>query len=273
MPVRETACIDGRMMPLADAALPMADQGVVRGDGAFETVGVWSGRPFRLGAHLERLNASLRSALLPEADPAALAGRVADVLEHALDDETIDAMIRLYVTASGTQIVLVSGQPDRPPHRRLDPVVAPWIRPRGTYVLSGAKTMSYMPNMVTSRVVQRDGADDALLLSSEGWVLEGPTFGVVWMADGVLHAPGVELGIVDSISRRTVIALAESKGIEVRTGAWPLDVILQADEVMTSSAVRPLQALQAIGDQNLPEDTPVARLLAAALAEERHSAV
>ena len=257
---------------MADATLSLGDQGVVRGDGAFETIGVWDGRPFRLGDHLGRLNASLRAALLPEVDPAAFAEEIAALLGRALSGARVDAMIRVYVTASGTRIVLVSAQPDRPSHRRLDPVVAPWIRPRGTYVLSGAKTISYMPNMVTSRLVQCDGADDALLLSTEGWVLEGPTFAVVWMADGVLCAPSVDLGIVDSISRRTVIGLAEMNGIEVRAGAWPLEDVLRADEVMTSSAVRPLQALALIGDNDLPEETPMARLLGEALEDLRRSA-
>ena len=273
MPVREIASIDGVVMPLGNAALPYTDQGLVRGDGGFETVGVWNGRPFRLGDHLDRLNASLHAALLPGIDPAPLAGHVRELLDEALGEEELDAMVRLYVTASGTQVVLVSEQPERPPHRRLDPVIAPWIRPRGTYVLAGAKTISYMPNMVTSRVAQSDGADDALLLSLEGWVLEGPTFGVMWMDAGALCVPSVELGIVNSISRRSVISLAESAGIEVRTGSWPLEDVLAADEVMTSSAVRPLQALEAIGDAQLPQGAPTAQMLAGQLEKWRRSAL
>ncbi|MEO2104514.1 MAG: hypothetical protein ABGZ36_02620, partial [Actinomycetota bacterium] len=62
------AVVDGVAMPLAAARLAMTDDGVARGDGAFETIGVWDGAPFRLDDHLGRLSASLAASALPAAD-------------------------------------------------------------------------------------------------------------------------------------------------------------------------------------------------------------
>ena len=269
MTVNETAVIDGAVMALETAALPLSDQGVVRGDGAFETMGIWSGRVFRREDHLDRLRNTLSAALLPAVDRRLLDDDIDAALERGVGGREIDAALRIYVTGSGARAVIVSEQPARVANSWLQPVVAPWIRPVGSYALAGAKTMSYMPNMVTSRVAQAAGADEALLLSLEGMVLEGPTFGVAWVSSGVLRAPSTDLGIVDSISRRTVLEMAADRGIPVETGRWGIDEVLEADEVMTSSAVRALRPVRRIGDRTLAEDTPITEALASDLERRR----
>lgn len=267
--MNEIVVIDGVVSPLAAASLPLLDQGVSRGDGAFETIGVWDGKPFRLNDHLIRLNASLRAARLPVVDHDQLMHEIGLGLGSALRDQPLDAALRLYVTASGTRIVSVSAQPQRPPNRWVQPMVAPWIRPVGSYELAGAKTMSYMPNMVASRAAVASGADDALLVSLEGVVLEGPTFAVAWVTGGVLYAPSVDLGIIDSVSRRAVLELADAKGMAVQVGSWGMGELLAADEIMTSSSVRALRALERVGEHILPSATPVTNALAEDLENRR----
>src|SRR5688500_11946593 len=209
------AWIDGRVTPLAEAALPLITEGLLRGDGAFETVGVWDGRPFRLDAHLGRLAASLRALALPAADDARLREAVAGLLERF---GTGDGMLRLTVLAGGTHIVTMVPQPVRPDIAVLSSRPAPWIRPLGTFGPSGAKSLSYAPNMAALRAAEAAGADDALLVSLEGWVLEGTTFAVLWVRDGVLRTASVELGIIDSISRAALIEAAVSVGLPVEEG-------------------------------------------------------
>ena len=270
--LREVAVVNGRVHPLAEATLPIVEPGLVRGDAGFETIGVWAGRPFRLPDHLARLDATLRAALLPPVDGGQLADEIEAGMAAATQGQAPDAALRLYVLSSGTRIVLVSHQPPRPALRRLQPIVAPWIRPLGTYALAGAKTMSYMPNMTLSRAAVAAGADDALLISDDGTVLEGPTFGVVWARSGRLFAASTDLGIIDSVSRRAVLEIAADEGLEVELGAWSLDDILAADEVMTSSAVRPLRPVERIADRQFPASTPITDRLAAELERRRRGA-
>lgn len=265
--VRQLALIDGVDHPLERAALGLTDAGVARGDGAFETVGVWDGRPFRLDDHLRRLDASLAAIGLPAAPGPQLRADVG----HALDGQGGDAALRLYVTGSGTRIVTLSEPPLRPDLRRLVSQPAPWIRPLGTYGPSAAKTMSYGPNMAASRAAQRAGGDDALLVSLEGVALEGPTFAVLWVRAGVLEAPPLELGLVDSISRRTLLALAEREGIAHRTVRCTVGEVVTADEVLACSSVRPAQRVAMVDDHRLPDDAPVTHRLATALEEARRS--
>lgn len=263
--VPRRARVDGRAVPLEQATVGVLDDGFARGDGAFETVGVWDGRPFRLDDHLERLGRSLRAARL---DPPDLEALRDDVTALLADVET-DAALRLYATGSGTRVVTLDAQPLRGAPRRLITQPAPWIRPLGTWEPAGAKTMSYLPNMAASRAAQAAGGDDALLVTVEGYVAEGPTFAVCFVRDGTLHAPAAEMGIVDSISRRSVLDAAADLDVDVVTGRWPVDAVCDADEVLVSSAVRPLTAVVSIDGRTLPEPAPTAEKLADALERRR----
>lgn len=259
------ALIDGEVSALERARVAVTDEGFARGDGAFETVGVWDGRPFRLADHLDRLAASLTAVGLPAPDIDMLAAEAARLL-HGVDG---DAALRLYLTASGTRVLTVTDQPRRDPPARLVVRPAPWIRPLGTYGPAGAKTMSYLPNMAATREARAAGGDDALLVSLEGWVLEGPTFAVLWASEGRLYSPPSDLGIVDSISRRTVIALADEAGVGVVAEPRPLDHLLAADEVMVCSSIRDLLAVRRVGDTAFDGPTPLRDQLSVALRDAR----
>lgn len=263
--VLEVALVDGVASPLDQARITITDAGVVRGDGAFETIGVWDGMPFRVDDHLARLNSSLRAIGLPPAPVAA----VREDLARLLDGQDGDGALRVFITATGTRIVLLADPPARAPLDRLVTQPAPWIRPVGTYGPAAAKTMSYGPNMAASRAAHRAGGDDALLVSLEDLVLEGPTFAVLWVRDGVLVAPDLDLGLVDSISRRTLMELAVEEGIACRTGRYGLADVHAADEVLTCSSVRPARPLRQIDGRDLPTDVPVTRRLASALTARR----
>jgi branched-subunit amino acid aminotransferase/4-amino-4-deoxychorismate lyase len=266
--VRTVALVNGAEFALEHASLAITDAGVQRGDGAFEVVGIWSGRPFRLDDHLARLDHSLAAIGLPPAPADVLRADVAFVL----DGQTGDGVLRVFVTSTGSRIVAVYESPVRDVLRSLSSQPAPWVRPVGTYGPATAKTMSYGPNMSATRAAQRAGATDALLVSLEGLVLEGTTFAVMWVRDGRIFAPALDLGLVDSISRRTVLQLATEMGIEHETGRYRLDDVFAADEVMTSSAVRPLVALERVDDHTLPAAAPVTSRLAAALVARRRGA-
>lgn len=239
--------------------------GGVRGDGAFETIGVWDGRAFRVPDHLRRLRQSLAAIGLPPPDTGQIAADINAVLN---DIGKVDAVLRVYSIESGTRVVTLDDLPVRQARRHLVPVPAPWIRPRHTYGPAGAKTMSYAPNMTATRAARAAGGDDALLLANEGWILEGPTFAVLWVVDGVLRAPAIALGIVDSITRRSLLELAE---VPVEEGRWTLDALARASEIMIGSATRDVESVRRVGDRRLEGPTPVRDELASALWRARRT--
>lgn len=260
------AMINGRPSPLEEARLPLTDAGVARGDGAFETIGVWDGVPFRVDSHLQRLAHSLELLGLEPPDEEALRRDI----ELILDGVSADAALRLYVTASGTRVVTLDHQPQRRVPERLAVQTASWIAPPAVSAdqrgwRGGPKSMSYAPNVAATRAAQRAGADDALLVTVDGFVAEGSTFAVLWVRDGILHAPDLDLGIVDSVSRRFVLEIA-ARDLEISEGRWPVESLADVDEIVAVSTLRDVVAVRSVeGVVELSGPTPVRDALSAAL--------
>ena len=91
-------------------------------------------------------------------------------------------------------------------------VPAPWHPAGRAWELSGVKTISYAPNQAATRLAGEAGFDDALLLSDSGTILEGPTFSFAWIVGGVLETAGIDLGILDSITRQLIFADSPAVG-------------------------------------------------------------
>src|ERR1044072_5333043 len=108
-PLEELASVDGRISPTGEAMVPMKDDGLYRGDGAFEVIRLYEGRPFALGDHLDRLERSA-AAIQLEFDRAALEGEIDALLAAAGGP---DGQLRLIVTRGGRRRAAI--QP-RPPH-------------------------------------------------------------------------------------------------------------------------------------------------------------
>jgi branched-subunit amino acid aminotransferase/4-amino-4-deoxychorismate lyase len=100
--------------------------------------------------------------------------------------------------------------------------------------------------MHATRIAKGRGADDALLVRPDGVVLEAPTSTIFWVADEELRTPALDVGILDSITRRAVV-----EGLHVTEGEFPLEDLLRASEAFLASTVREVQAISAIDDRSL----------------------
>ena len=227
----------------ARAVIAATDEGFARGRAAFETLRVYAGRPFRLDEHLARLAGSADRLGLPKPDPGALRALVRAALEAA---GVGDVGLRLYWTpgapgAGPTAIVLVSPIPAwieeaQARGQRLVSLVfpgrsSPWLLP-------GTKSVSYATHVAAEAEARSRGADDAVLVDLDGTVLEGTVTNVWWRERDVLLTPELELGILAGETRAALLGLAAGEGFGVETGAFPLDRLLEAEEVFTSSSVR-----------------------------------
>ena len=120
--------------------------------------------------------------------------------------------------------------------------------------------------MAATRSARRLGKSDALLVSKDGWVLEGPTFSVGWVRAGVLETPGLELGILDSITRRVLLEEAAGRGLTVVEGAFDLDRLLGADEAIAFSTVKEVTPVVEVNDRRYPTGAVTVTLVEAFMA-------
>jgi branched-chain amino acid aminotransferase len=239
------ASVDGEVMPAAEARIPATDEGLLRGDGVFEVMRLYGGRPFAHRDHLARMRRSAENLRLP-LDTDAVGADVEALLAQAGE---VDALLRVLVTRGGHRLALIEPLPDLPAAMRLARVVyAP------TWILDGIKSLSYASNMLASRLARERGFDEALLVTPDGWVLEGPTSSFFWAREGVLRTPPLHDHILESITRDRVM-----QAVEVREAPCTFDDLRQADEAFLASTVREVLPVAAIEDVELPVEGPLTR--------------
>ena len=192
----DLAAVDGVRMPRTEAVIAATDEGLLRGDGAFEVARLYGGIPFAWADHVERLQRSC-AALRLVLDPDLLDAEARALLREA---GPIDALLRVVVTRAGRRLLLV--EPLKPGRATMRLAV---VEHEVSPLLEGVKSLSYAANMQANRIAQERGYDEALFVNRDGAVLEGPTFAFFWVEDGVVHAPPLAEGILDSITRRRVL--------------------------------------------------------------------
>jgi branched-chain amino acid aminotransferase len=236
----ELASVDGGIGPTAEAVIGLKDDGLYRGDGAFEVIRLYDGRPFALDDHIARLERSAASLRL-EFDRMALRAEIAALLDEA---GPIDGQLRLIVTRGGRRIAATE---NIPVHAETTTVASVTYQP--TIVLNGVKSLSYGGNMLATRLAKEQGADEALLVRPDGIVLEPPTSSIFWVAEGALRTTAIEEGVLASITRDRLLKAVP--GIE--EGAWTLDEVKGASEAFLASTTREIQAVASIDGVALPE--------------------
>jgi branched-chain amino acid aminotransferase len=205
--------------------VPLKDDGLYRGDGAFEVIRVYGGRLFALGDHLDRLQRSA-TAIEMQFDRAALEAEIEALLEQA---GGIDGQLRLIVTRGGRRLAMIE---PLPPHAETLRLATVTYSP--TVILNGVKSLSYAANMQATRLAKAQGADEAVLVQPDGTVLEPPTSAIFWVSpQGTLRTPALEAGVLESITRDRLV-----KALEVEEGIWPVADLRAASEAFLASTTR-----------------------------------
>jgi branched-chain amino acid aminotransferase len=248
------ASVDGVVSDPAEAHLPVTDEGLLRGDGVFEVVRVYGGRPFAMDEHLRRMASSAANLRL-EIDLGALQADVDAVLAQA---GPVDAALRMLFTRGGHRIVLLEQLKELP-----ETVALALITYAPSRIMDGVKSLSYAPNMLATRLAKERGCDEALLVTPHGRVLEAPTCSFFYaLGTEQLYTPPLDDHILNSITRRHVIAVT---GAQERVTAR--DDLATVTEAFLASTIREVHPIARIEERELPAPGPLSRAAAAAVAE------
>jgi 4-amino-4-deoxychorismate lyase len=241
-----------------EPVLTSDDLGLTRGDGCFEATRVvtdLSGahRIDHLEEHLVRFQASSAALELPDVDQHAWRALIQLLLAEW--DRPGEAMLKLMISRGRESAAFgpITGVATMTPTSELvlsqrrhgisvvtlsrgaasDAfAAAPWL-------LGGVKTLSYAVNVAAARAAQQRGADDVIFTSADGFVLEGPTSAVVWLAGGVLHTtPTGATGILDSITQKALFANARGAGVPAEYTLGTVADLRAADGVWLVSSGR-----------------------------------
>ncbi|MCU1623110.1 MAG: aminotransferase class [Frankiales bacterium] len=224
---------DARELPPDTPVLRADDLGVVRGEAVFETLRVLDGRPCLLAEHLTRFAHS--AARLGIDLPAGF-----DELAHKAAIGAEDAGLRLTMTKGGVGFaVLFDVAPETVAGRggisvvTLPLGIASDLRAQQPWLLGGVKSTSYAVNMAALRHARALGADDAIWVSTDGYVLEAPTSTVIALVDGQLVTPPVDTGILPGTT-----LLACSRLLPITAAPLSVSDLARATEIALLSSVR-----------------------------------
>ena len=264
------AYIDGRYMPIGQAAIPITDWGYRRSDVTYDVVGVWEGNFFRLDDHIHRFRASMRKFRL----------------EPREGDEEIKAILNRCVALSGLKNAYVAmdclrgrpapGMPYHPAHARnyIAAFAIPWvwvmrleIQKRGGHLII-AETLRipaesvdptaknfHWADLTRGQFEALDrGADFSLLLDSDGNVTEGPGFNVFMVTDGVVVTP--DAGVLEGITRKSVIEICADLGIPARVGKVSANEAREADEIFLATTAGGVMPASRIDGRIMGNDRP-----------------
>jgi branched-chain amino acid aminotransferase len=240
VPVPELTSVDGLIGPTEEARIPVGDDGLRRGDGVFEVIRLYSGRPFALGEHLDRLERSAAAIELPvERRPfeAEIGALLQEFGAH-------DGQLRLIITRGGRRLAFTE---NFPPHTETVRLASVEYAP--TIILTGVKSLSYAANMQATRMAQSRGADEAVLIRPDGIVLEAPTSTLFWAGrDGILRTPSIGSGILASITRARLL-----EALEAEEGEYRAEEMSGAQEAFLASTTREVQPVAELDGRRLPQ--------------------
>ena len=232
------ASVDGVIAPREESTISVTDEGLLRGDGAFEVVCLYGGQPFAMEDHLTRLRRTCEGLRL-ETDVVALEREIDTLLDEV---GPVDAMLRVVLTRGGRRILIVEPQVPVPASARVATVTYAPGR-----ILDDLKTLSYGANMLAGRLAKERGADEALFVTPHGRVLEGPTWTFFWVRDGELLTPPLSDRILHSITRAHMMELTDA-----REQVTTLDDLAHAEEAFIASSLREGLPISHIDDRELP---------------------
>jgi branched-chain amino acid aminotransferase len=246
--------IDGEIAPVAESKVSIADEGFLRGDGAFEVLRLYDGRPFALEDHLDRLDRTADGIFL-NWDRSLFQKEIEALL--AANEDT-DEALRLVLTRGGRRIAMIEQCAAFEHGLKVQSVTY-----QPTIVLNGLKTLSYEANMTATRIAQSRGADEALLTLPGGRVLEAPTSTIFWATDdGVIRTPKLDDRILASITRDRILKL-----LPVTEDDYELADVLSASEVFLASSVREVQGVSELDGVSFECPGPVTQRIAGLMSE------
>jgi 4-amino-4-deoxychorismate lyase len=252
---------------LVDAAAPALSVGELstqRGDGVFESIGVVDGHAQEVVPHLERLAHSAELCDLPLPNQAqwhqAIDRAAADcgpgeyviklILSRGVEHGPTPTAWVTAAPASDFSTVRQNGVRVVTLDRGYDLDVAE----RAPWLLLGAKTLSYAVNMAALREAHRRGADDAIFLSRDGFVLEAPTASLILRFGDRFVTPAPNGGILHGTTQLSVYEYLAGRGFTAEYGQIPASDLSRADAAWLVSSVRLAAPITAVDDTALSVD-------------------
>jgi branched-chain amino acid aminotransferase len=238
--------LNGQFLPEERAVVSVFDRSFLYGDGLFETMHVFHGKPFRWQQHLDRLQrgADFLNIKLPYS-PEALRGFVDELISK---NKMPDALLRLTLSrgvgvrgyspkGANNPTIVISLHPAPEQARNSIPrwkLITSSHRLPANESLAQFKTANKLAQILARAEADAAGADEALLLNTDGYVVEGATSNLFWIAGDIVCTPPLVSGILPGVTRGIVLEICEKLGLKMREANITADELKNAQGIFVS---------------------------------------
>lgn len=267
-----TVYLNGQFVAESDAKVSVFDRGFLYGDGLFETVAVHNGKPFRWKQHIERLRKG-----------AAFVGIALPLNENGFNDvarellhrnRVVEGILRIAVSRgvgargyspkgadSPTLVLSTHPAPAKPASGLLQ-----WNVVTSPYHVAACdpllliKSASKLLNVVARAEAEARGADEALLVNTDGHVAEAASSNLFWIEQGTVCTPPLDAGALEGVSRGLVLEICRGLKIPVELRRSSASDLAKADGVFLSNSGLGLVEVVSIDGKPVNRSPLVARL-------------
>jgi len=238
--------LDGQFIPEEQAVVSVFDRSFLYGDGLFETLRVFNGKPFRWGQHMARLQQGAEFLKIP-----------LPFTQERLRDFASSLVARNRMPDSLLRLTLSRGVGVRgySPKGAQSPVLVMSLHPapaleagnslRWRLITSSSrlpaneplarfKTCNKLPQILARSEADSLNADEALLLNTNGHVVEASSSNLFWIQNGTIRTPPLPSGILPGVTRAVVLELCSRIGLEAREASVRLKQLRHAEGVFLS---------------------------------------
>lgn len=241
--------LNNRLVPKGKALLSVFDHGFLYGDGIYETLRAYSGVVFKIDEHIERLfrSASMIGLAISKSPEAIKRAVYRTIKANGLREAYIRISISRGPGPIGldpdlcprpTFVIIANlfrGYPERYYQKGVKIAIVNTRRNLSTALDPRIKSLNFLNNILAKIEAKDRGAYEAIMLNYRGYIAEGTITNIFFVKKGVLCTPSTEVGILDGITRKTILDIAGGLGIKVKEGRFRPEDLRRADEVFISN--------------------------------------
>lgn len=266
--------INGKIVPSEEAVVSVFDHGFLYGDGIYETLISYDGVIFKLDEHLERL---YRSASLINLTIPLEAVRLKSALyETLLANVLKNAYVRLSVSRGPgpiglnpdlcpqpTIVIMAQASKEYPEmlyEKGVHLIISETKRNLKEAIDPRIKSMNFLNNILAKIEAVNSNAYEAIMLNVHDHLTEGTISNIFFIKDNILCTPSVACGLLDGITRGTVIDLAVREGMKIKEGEFSKEDLYAAPEVFITNTSLEVMPVSKVDETTYPVGNITKRL-------------
>ncbi len=260
----ELAYLNGEIMPIEKAFVPIEDRGYQFGDAVYEYIASYDGKLFFMDKHIARLKRSLQELSFPTTSMEMVKSTVLDLLKaskikragiYIQISRAVAPRNHGFSNSEPVQIVMTAKSlPNKHPHAT-----------KGTSLITvedyrwgrcDIKTVQILPNCLCKQKAVDKGAYDAIFLSKENIVREATSSNLFIIKDQKVFTHPLTNNILPGITRKVILEICQEKGIVFKEDFFNLEQLYNADEVFLSGTTTEVLPIVSIDNNNIDNKTP-----------------